>query len=121
MALVEALVAATIVAIALLFLVGLLAHESRLTARAAAQREVLTLLEAALEGVRAGAVEAGTFTVPEPPFKPIPRQLGATLWITIAPVEGVPGVVEATAEVRYRVRGDLLRRSLTTRVWTPVP
>jgi len=123
--LVEALVAAAVVGIALLFLVALLAHEARLTARAAGQRDAVMLLEAALEGIRAGAVplQNATYEDPAPPWLPIPRARGAVLWITVAPV-GSPRVhdlYEVKAEVRYRAGRDVLTRSLTTRMWLPAP
>src|ERR1044072_5344834 len=75
----EALVAAAIVGIALLFVVGLLAHEARLTARAAGQRDAVTLLETALEGVRAGgvALEDATYDEAKPPRLGGPRGAGA--------------------------------------------
>jgi hypothetical protein len=128
--LIEALVAAVVVGIALLFLVALLAHEARLTARAAGQREAVMLLEAALEGIRAGAVAlppAGltghTYDVAQPPWLPIPR--GAVLWITQEPMPGseppVDDLYQVKVEVRYRAGRDILTRSLTTRMWLPEP
>lgn len=124
--LVEALVAAVIVGMALLFLVALLAHESRLTARAAGQRDAVMLLEAALEGIRAGAVRmpptmdtTDTYTEPVPPWLPIPR--GAVLWIRREAIDGPPvnDLYQVKAEVRYRAGRDILQRSLTTRMWLP--
>src|SRR6185503_822478 len=113
--LVEALVAAAVVGIALLFLVALLAHESRLTARAAGQRDAVMLLEAALEGIRAGALPLrdATYRDPEPPWLPIPRARGAVLWIDVEPVVDPPvrDLYEVKAEVRYRAGLDLLTRS----------
>ena len=122
-ALVEALVAVAIVGIALLFVVGLLAHEARLTARAAGQHEALMLLEAALEGIRAGAVPLAdaTYSDPLPPWLPSPARRGAVLWIDVEPV-GSPRVRdlwEVSATVRYRAGRDILRRSVTTRMWLP--
>lgn len=122
--LIEALVAAVIVAMALLFLIALLAHESRLTARAAGQRDAVTLLEAALESVRAGAVPLAvgttTFTDPVPPWLPIPQRRGAVLWIDVRSLETTAAdLYEVTATVRYRAGRDVLTRSLTTRVWQP--
>ena len=85
--LIEALVAAAIVAIALFFVIGLLAHEARLTARAAGQHDAYVLLEAALEGIRAGAVPLvegkTTYEDPVPPWLPIPVRRGAVLWIEV--------------------------------------
>jgi len=122
---IEALVSAVIVGIALLFLIALLAHESRLTVRAAAQHDAVMLLEAALEGLRAGAVELKegrtTYEDAMPPWLPIPERRNARLWIDAKPVEpaDLDGLWEVTAEVRYRAGRDVLTRSLTTRVWKP--
>jgi Tfp pilus assembly protein PilV len=120
--LIEALVAAVIVGIALLFLVALLAHESRLTARANGQRDAVMLLEAALEGIRARQVplpvgRTDTYTEPDPRWLPIPS--GAVLWIEARQVTPVRYLYEVTATVRYRVGRDILSRSLTTRTWLP--
>jgi Tfp pilus assembly protein PilV len=123
--LIEALVAAAIVGIALLFLVGLLAHEARLTARAAGQHDAYMLLEAALEGIRAGAVplvEGKThYEDPVPPWLPIPVRRGAVLWIEVTPVGNPPvkNLWQVTATVRYRAGRDILFRSVTTRTWQP--
>jgi len=121
--LIEALVAAAIVGIALFFVIGLLAHEARLTARAAGQHDALMLLEAALEGIRAGAVPLGdaTYTDPVPPWLPIPLQRGAVLWIEVQKVGNPPvkDLWEVKATVRYRAGRDILLRSVTTRMWLP--
>ena len=122
--LIEALVAAVIVAMALLFLIALLAHESRLTARASGQRDAVMLLDAALESVRAGVVPltlgTTTYDEPYPPWLPIPQRRGAVLWIDVRSLEpAVSDLYEVTATVRYRAGRDVLTRSLTTRVWQP--
>lgn len=123
--LIEALVAAAIVGIALLFLVGLLAHEARLTARAAGQQDAYMLLEAAIEGIRAGAVPLvegkTTYEDPVPPWLPIPVRRGAVLWIEVTTVGNPPvkNLWQVTASVRYRAGRDILNRSVTTRTWQP--
>src|ERR1044072_5997994 len=108
----EALVAAAIVGIALLFVVGILAHEARLTARAAGQRDAVTLLETALEGIRAGGVplEDATHAEPNPPWRPPPERRGALLGIGVKR-PGAPPVrdlYEVKATVRYRAGRDIL-------------
>ena len=116
--LLEALVAAAVVAVALMFVMALLAHEARLTAAAPAQRRAFHALEAVLEGVRAGALPLAdaTFPGPEPPWVPLaPR---ATLWLDVRPTE-LDDLWEVEATIRYRAGRDLQRRSLTTRVWRP--
>jgi Tfp pilus assembly protein PilV len=123
MVLIEALVAVAIVGIALLFVVGLLAHEARLTARAAGQRDAFRLLEAALEGIRAGAVplEDATYSDPLPPFLPVPVRRGAVLWIEVEKAGDPPvkDLWQVTATVRYRAGRDILERRVTTRMWLP--
>lgn len=122
--LIEALVAAAIVGVALLFLMALLAHEARLTARAAGQRDAYVLLQAALEGIRAGAVPLRNADYDEavPPWLPIPERRGAILWVEVKPVvPPVPDLWEVTLTVRYRAGRDILWRSLTTRLWKKVP
>jgi Tfp pilus assembly protein PilV len=118
--LLEALVAAAVVAVALMFVMALLAHEARLTAAAPAQRRAFHALEAVLEGVRAGAVAlpspTTTFLVAEPPWVPLPPR--ATLWLDARPTD-VADLWEVEATVRYRAGRDLQRRSLVTRVWRP--
>ena len=116
--LIEALVAAALIGFALLFLIALLAHEARLTARAAGQREAYMLLEAAVEGMRAGTVPllSATYTEPVPPWLPIPERRGAVLWVEVTPLE-VANLSEVTATVRYRAGRDVLERSVTTRLW----
>lgn len=116
--LLEALVAAAVVAMALLFVMALLAHEARLTAAAPAQRRAFHALEAVLEGVRAGALPLAdaTFRDPEPPWVPLAPQ--ATLWLDVRPTE-LDDLWEVEATIRYRAGRDLQRRSLTTRVWRP--
>ena len=116
--LLEALVAAAVVAVGLLFVMALLAHEARLAAAAPAQRRAFHALEAVLEGVRAGAVPLAdaTFRDPEPPWVPLaPR---ATLWLEVRPT-ALDDLWEVEAIIRYRAGRDLQRRSLTTRVWRP--
>lgn len=112
--------AVAIIGVALLFLVALLAHEARLTARAAGQREAYMLLDAAIEGLRAGAIplETATYTDPAPPWLPIPRRRGAALWITVEPApDGIDDLYLVTAAVRYRTGRDLQARSMTTKIW----
>jgi hypothetical protein len=117
-ALLEALVAAAVVAVGLMFVMALLAHDARLTAAAPAQRRAFHALEAVLDGVRAGALTLAdaTFLDPEPPWVPLPPR--ATLWLDVRPTE-LDDLWEVEATIRYRAGRDLQRRSLTTRVWRP--
>jgi hypothetical protein len=99
---------------------ALLAHEARLSARAAGQRRALFALEAVLEGVRVGAVRSETtvFLEAQPPWVPLPDR--AVLWLERR--EAVPpvrGLFEVEATIRYRAGRDLQTRTLTTRVWRP--
>ena len=116
--LLEALIASAIVAVGLMLVMALLAHEARLVAAAPAQRRAFHALEAVLEGVRAGGLPlaTATFLDAEPPWVPLPPR--ATLWLDVRPTE-VEDLWELEATIRYRAGRDLQRRSLTTRVWRP--
>jgi Tfp pilus assembly protein PilV len=119
--LLEALIAVAVIAVGLMLVVALLAHEARLNARAEGQRRALFALEAVLEGVRSGALPLApgttTFDAPDPPWVRLPR--GAVLWLDIVPVEALDDLWEVEVTVRYRAGRDMQRRSLVTRVWRP--
>lgn len=119
-ALLEALVALAIVGVALLFVAGLLAHEARLAARAAGQREAFTALEAVLAGVRAGALPLRdtSWEAPEPPWVPLPERGRPVLWLAVA-ATGVPDLWDVEVTIRYAAAGELQTRALATRVWRP--
>jgi Tfp pilus assembly protein PilV len=119
-ALLEALVALAVAGVALLFLVGLLAHEARLASRAAAQTEALAALEGVLAGVRAGAIPLAdaTWEAPEPPWVPLPRRRRAALWLEVRPA-GVADLWDVTVTVRYTAWNEVQTRALATRVWRP--
>jgi type II secretory pathway pseudopilin PulG len=119
-ALVEALVAAALVGVALLLVVALLTLSARLTARADGQRAALAALEAVLEGVRAGALPPvdRQWTEAEPPWVPLPSGRGATLSLRVLPT-GLAGLWELEATIRYRAGRDPQTRTLTTRAWRP--
>jgi hypothetical protein len=121
-ALIEALVAATVAGIALLFLVALLAHEARLITRAAGQREALACLEGAIEGLRAGAVPRvpyAIYTTSAPPWITLPRH-GGRLWLEVVPdPNGIHDLWRVTATVRYLAGGDVQTRSISTQLWQP--
>jgi type II secretory pathway pseudopilin PulG len=120
--LIEALVGVAIVGIALLFLTGLLAHESTLQRRAAAQEAAYTALEGAIEGVRAGVLPLTpphqVYDTPAPPFVALPPGSGSILWLDVVETP-LSGLYDVTATVRFASGPDLVTRSLATRVWRP--
>jgi Tfp pilus assembly protein PilV len=116
----EALVAVAVIGIALFFLVGLLAHEARLAARAPAQRDAEMLLELAVEEMRSGLmpIAEGTTTYANgAEWAGLVGHSGTVMWIFAEKLDA-PNLWEVKAKVRYRAGRDLLERSLTTRVWT---
>ena len=121
-ALLEALVALAIAGVALLFLVGLLAHDLRLTTRAAAQREAFAALEAVVAGLRAGTLPLrdATWTADDPPpGVSLPSGRGVTLSLQIDEEE-VLDLWTVRATVRYRAWNETQERTLLTRVWRPL-
>ena len=119
-ALLEALVALAIVGVALLFVAGLLGHEARLAARAAGQREAFAALEAALAGVRAGALPLRdvTWEAAEPPWVRLPETGRPVLWLEVERTE-VPDLWDVEVTIRYAAGGELQSRTLASRVWRP--
>jgi prepilin-type N-terminal cleavage/methylation domain-containing protein len=113
--LLEALIALSILGIALLMGMSLLLQEPRIVRRLDAQREALRTLEATLEAVRAGAVPL----VPARIGVPGPGRPGGTMvWLEVEPAEP-PGLYAVTARVRYTLQGEVRERSLETLVWSP--
>jgi Tfp pilus assembly protein PilV len=121
-ALLEALIAAVVVAVGLMLVVGLLTHSAKLTWRAEGQRQAFAALEGVIEGVRAGglAPSEGAWTRDLPPWVRLPAERDARLELEVTGTE-VPNVVELTLTITYRAGWDPQRRRLVTRMWRPPP
>jgi type II secretory pathway pseudopilin PulG len=118
-ALLEVLIALAIAGIALLFLVGLLMQDLRLERRAASQREAFACLEAALAGVRVGALPLvdDHWTESQPPWVQLPSGRGVVLRLQVVPEARELWTV--TAQVRYLAWNEPRTLELATRVWRP--
>ena len=117
--LVEALVALTVVLLALTMSVAFLAQQPRLLSRLEAQAAADRVLEATLESLRAGQVklESGppVWSV-APPAEATREQIAIEL--DVAP-EGTPDLYLVTVSAHYELEGRPRRRAATTMVWQP--
>jgi type II secretory pathway pseudopilin PulG len=115
-------VAASVVAVALLFVMALFAQEMRLERRARAQQQALLALESAIEGLRAGALPV---TTPEQiydepaPFVVLPPGRGSVLDVVVRPDESIPYLWSVLVKVRFASGGELVERSMGTQIWMP--
>ena len=119
-ALLEALVALALVGVALLFLVGLLVHDLRLAVRGARQREAFASLEAAVAGLRAGALplQDGQWTPADAPdWLVLPE--GDAVELAVAVEEDERDLWTVVATVRYAAWNEPQSRTLVTRIWSP--
>jgi prepilin-type N-terminal cleavage/methylation domain-containing protein len=112
--LVETLVALALVSIALFMGLALAWQQPRIHARLAAQQEALRLLEATLEGLRAGAVPLHSGALP-PPW--IPSGISDLLLrLEVEAVEPA-GLYRVEAVAYYRVAGGTEQSRVETLVW----
>ena len=108
--LVEALIATTIVMIALLMGMALVAQQPGIQRRLEAQRETLHALEGTLEALRAGALPLAS------------QRLDAddrTIWVDVQPASHPPGLYRVSLKALWRVEGKVRERSIETLVWRP--
>ncbi len=120
-ALLEVLIALTLVALALLFVLQLLLFDVRAQSRLAAQQEVLEILEGMVESVRVGSMLATTTTFEhaelmlllDRPTRPL------TVEMTVLPHPTVPDLFELRLVAHYQAGREPQRRELETRLWRP--
>jgi prepilin-type N-terminal cleavage/methylation domain-containing protein len=111
--LIEALLAATLLALALLLGMALVLQEPRIVRRLDAQRRALQTMETTLELLRAGAL-------------PLQSQRIAAagepeLWVTVEPAGYPPGLWDVSLRTLWTVDGELKERHLETMIWRPGP
>lgn len=115
----EALVALALMGIAMLLTMALICEEPRIERRLEAHGEVIRLLEARLELIRAylytseGEIDLETLPVPE---EPVAENL--KMWTE---VEALPerGLSKMTVTARYSVGDGIFEQSLETMIWDP--
>ena len=90
--------------------------------RERAQQQALLALESAVEGLRAGVLPlmppGRTYDEAAPPFVALPPGRGSVLTVDVTP-GGVPHLFDVLVTVRFASGGELVERSLGTRVWNP--
>jgi type II secretory pathway pseudopilin PulG len=111
--LVEALLAATLLTIALLLGLGLVLQQPRIVRRLDAQREALETLETTVELLRAGALPLHTQRIDSPG--------GLEVWITVEPAGYPPGLWDISLRAAWSVEGQMRERRLETMIWRPPP
>jgi type II secretory pathway pseudopilin PulG len=112
MTLMETTAAIAMIGLATLTAAALLGAQPRAAERVDAQRELLRVVEATVESVRAGALPAAS----GPLATPIPTSRPVTAWLVVRDLTPT-GLCEVTATASTSVRGQEIQRSLTTMVW----
>jgi prepilin-type N-terminal cleavage/methylation domain-containing protein len=121
--LLETLVALTVLAVALLFTLSLLAHEVRIRRQVAAHTAVVDLLETAHEAIRAGwplPLGATALDWRQLDANAVPPVTDLTISAEVRPL-AVPDLYHVILIARYREAAfaQPLERRLETMVWRP--
>jgi type II secretory pathway pseudopilin PulG len=116
--LIEALLAAALLTLALLLGVALVLQQPRILRRLDAQRGALHAMETAIESLRTGALPLQTqrldFASPADPSAP-------TLWITVEPAGYPPGLWRVSLRAAWTLEGQMRESRVETMVWRPEP
>jgi type II secretory pathway pseudopilin PulG len=116
--LIEALLAATILTLALLLGVGLVLQQPRIVRRLDAQREALHAMETALESLRAGALPLKSQRLD---LRSAGVPSGPILWITVEPAGYPPGLWQVSVRAAWTLEGQIRQSEVETMVWRPEP
>lgn len=121
--LVETLVALAVVAVAVVMLAAIVGHEPRALRRIEAHREAYSVLERAIESVRAGSLPvAGLDGLdPTPWLPPRPAAKDLRLEAVTSQYPGRSGLTRIHLTVHYEATGGSFARSLETLHWRPPP
>jgi type II secretory pathway pseudopilin PulG len=111
--LVEALLAATLLTLALLLGMGLVLEQPRIVRRLDAQRRAIESLETTLELMRAGVIPLQS--------QRIDSSGGLSVWVTVKPAGYPPGLWDVSARAVWTVEGQTRQRSVETMVWRLEP
>jgi type II secretory pathway pseudopilin PulG len=111
--LVEALLAATLLTLALLLGMGLVLEQPRIVRRLDAQRRAIESLETTLELMRAGVIPLQS--------QRIDSSGGLAVWVSVEPAGYPPGLWDVSARAVWTVEGQTRQRSVETMVWRPEP
>ncbi len=123
--LLEALFALSVVALALLLGLGLLAQQRRILERLDARREADRMIEETLEGLRSGAVPLprpeSAARVPLAPreLAPAAGAAGLEVLVRVAATERPADLYHVWVVARYRAAGRPVVRTVETEIWRP--
>lgn len=115
----ETLLALSILLLALLYGIGLLAAQPRVNARLEAQRQAMRAIEATLEGIRSGVVplfDSDHSNYATRAGGDLPDDLVVSVRVTPS---GVPNLFRVTLTARYKVLGFPHEKRLETLLWRP--
>jgi len=111
--LIEALVAATLLTLALLSGVALVLQQPRILRRLDAQRNALHAMEITIESLRAG-------TLPLQSQRLDARSAGEPeLWITVEPAGYPPGLWQVSVRAAWTLEGQVRHSQVETMIWRP--
>jgi len=112
--LIEALLAATLLTLALLLGMALVLQQRRIVRRLDAQRAALHEVEATLESLRAGVLPLMSQRLDlRGPADPA----GMTLWITVEPAGYPPGLWQVSLSAAWTVDGEMKGNRVDTMIW----
>src|SRR5262245_35814970 len=114
--LIEALLAATLLTLALLLGVGLVLQQPRIVRRLDAQREALHAMETMLESMRAGALPLQSQRLD---LRSKSDPSGPVLWIDVEPAGYPPGLWRVSVRAVWELEGQLRQSTVDTMVWRP--
>jgi type II secretory pathway pseudopilin PulG len=114
--LIEALLAATLLTLALLLGMALILQQRRIVRRLDAQRAALHEIDATLDALRVGALAL----VPQ---RIDPRNAGdppgLALWVTVQPAGYPPGLWQVSLSAAWRIDGEMKTDRIDTMLWRP--
>lgn len=114
--LIEALLAATLLTLALLLGMALILQQRRILRRLDAQRAALHEIDATLDALRVGAIAL----VPQ---RIDPRSAGdpagLALWVTVQPAGYPPGLWQVSLSAAWTVDGEMKTDRIDTMLWRP--
>lgn len=116
--LLEALVAATLLTLALLLGVALVLQQPRIVRRLDAQREALHAMETAIESLRSGALPLQSQRLD---LRSAAAPGAPSVWITVEPAGYPPGLWQVSVRAAWATDGQVRQSRVETMIWRPEP
>ena len=114
--LIEALLAATLLTLALLLGMALVLQQRRIVRRLDAQRAALHDVETAMESLRAGSLPLLSQRLD---LRGAGDPAGLTLWVTVEPAGYPPGLWQVFLRAAWTVDGEMKTDRVSTMIWRP--